>query len=80
MNTETYRFRIGSFESMAVSDGTMTYAPPMFPPPASFLFVNSEEKSLFSALREHGIDPLRWNAWISPYTCLFIDTRKENLP
>jgi len=45
MNTEIYRFKIGIFECIAVSDGTHTYTPPIFPPPATFLFSNAPKES-----------------------------------
>ena len=37
MNTESYRFKVGEIECIAVSDGTHTYAPPDFPPPGILL-------------------------------------------
>jgi len=46
MQTETYRFKVGSFECMAVSDGTLTYTPPTFPPPATFLSPTRQKNSL----------------------------------
>ena len=46
MNKEIHRFKIGSFECMAVSDGTHTYAPHVFPPSASFLFTNAPRQRL----------------------------------
>ncbi len=33
MSNETYHFKIGRLECIAVSDGTLTYTPPTFPPP-----------------------------------------------
>ncbi len=41
MNNDSFPFKIGDFECIAISDGTFTYAPPIFPPPATFLFTNA---------------------------------------
>ena len=60
MQTEIYRFKVGTFECMAVSDGTFTYTPPMFPPPATFLFANAPKEPLDQMLREHKLQPERW--------------------
>jgi glyoxylase-like metal-dependent hydrolase (beta-lactamase superfamily II) len=79
MSNQTYSFNVGQFKCVAVSDGTMTYAPPMFPPPPVFLFSNAEETKLSQALQEHGIDLSNWKEWVSPYTCLFIDTGRDTL-
>lgn len=64
---------------MAVSDGTHTYAPPTFPPPAAFLFANAPREHLEQALREHNIQPERWVEWISPYICLVVNTGKHSV-
>jgi len=77
MSTDRYRFKVGSFECIAVSDGTHTYAPPTFPPPATFLFNNAPRERLEQVLREHDIQPEQWVAWVSPYICLVIDTGKH---
>ena len=77
MSKEIYRFKIGSFECVTVSDGTHIYAPPVFPPPASFLFVNAPRQRLEQVLREHGLQEERWVEWLSPYICLVVDTGKH---
>jgi glyoxylase-like metal-dependent hydrolase (beta-lactamase superfamily II) len=77
MNAEIHSFRLGKFDCMAVSDGTMTYAPPMFPPPATFLFLNAEAESRSRALGDHGLEEERWAAWKSGYTCLVVDIGKH---
>ncbi len=77
MNKEIHRFTIGSFECMTVSDGTHVYAPPIFPPPASFLFVNAPRQRLEQVLRENNLREERWVEWMSPYTCLVVDTGKH---
>ena len=79
MNTEIYRFKVGTFECMAVSDGTLTYAPPIFPPPATFLFANAPKERLEQALRVHNIRPEQWVAWVSPYICMVINTGEHRV-
>lgn len=74
IDTEIYRFKVGTFECMAVSDGTLTYAPPTFPPPATFLFANAPRERLERALSEHRIQPEQWLAWVSPYVCVVVNT------
>jgi glyoxylase-like metal-dependent hydrolase (beta-lactamase superfamily II) len=76
MNNENYHFNIGSYKCIAISDGTLTYAPPTFPPPAAFLFANADKEKLKKALRDYGIGLTEWTEWISSYTCLFINTGK----
>lgn len=72
MNTEVYPFKVGAFECIAVSDGTLTYTPPAFPPPAALLFGNAPRESLEQALLQHNIRPEHWTEWISPYNCLLV--------
>lgn len=74
MSDEIFPFKIGKFECMAVSDGTMTYASPMFPPPAVLLFNNASGEELEMALGEHNLKPEQWSEWISPYICLVVNT------
>ncbi len=77
MSAEIHTFRLGQFDCMAVSDGTMTYAPPMFPPPATFLFANVEAQSRPGVLGDHGLEAERWAEWTSGYTCLVVNTGKH---
>jgi glyoxylase-like metal-dependent hydrolase (beta-lactamase superfamily II) len=79
MNSDTYKFNVGKFECIAVSDGTMTYAPPNFPPPASFLFSNAPRTTLQKILPKHGIIPTQWKEWTSQYTCLVIKTQENRI-
>ena len=58
MSIETYRFKIGRFECIAVSDGILTYTPPTFPPPASLLFANAPREPLEQVLQV-AISPAR---------------------
>ena len=74
MNNDTFHFRIGSLECIAISDGTFTYTPPMFPSPAIALFANAPNEHLVQALGEHGIQPDQWIEWTSTYVCLAIKT------
>lgn len=78
MNTEIYRFKVGTFECMAVSDGTLTYTPPIFPPPATFLFSNAPKERLRQVLREHNL-PEQWVEWISPYICVVVNTGQHRV-
>jgi glyoxylase-like metal-dependent hydrolase (beta-lactamase superfamily II) len=77
MDTEVYRFKVGNFECMAVSDGTFAYAPPLFPQPAAFLFANAPKELLDQALGEHSTQPKQLTEWISPYTCLLINAAER---
>jgi glyoxylase-like metal-dependent hydrolase (beta-lactamase superfamily II) len=79
MNTESYRFKVASFECIAVSDGTMIYAPPMFPPPATFLFANAPREQLEQALHEYNLTPEQWTEWASPYICLVVNTGEHRV-
>jgi glyoxylase-like metal-dependent hydrolase (beta-lactamase superfamily II) len=79
MNSQTYRFKVGSFHCIAVSDGTHTYTPPTFPPPAIFLFANAPKEQLEQTLRQHDLQPEKWTEWVSPYICLVIDTGKHRV-
>ena len=74
MSNEVYHFKIGTFKCMAVSDGTLTYGPPVFPPPATLLFSNATRAQLDQTLNQHNIQPDSWTEWKSPYICLLIDT------
>jgi len=57
MNTETYHFKLGAFECIAISDGIYTYTPPTFPPPAAFLFANVPKERLEQTLRGYNLQP-----------------------
>ncbi|UCD09944.1 MAG: MBL fold metallo-hydrolase [Dehalococcoidales bacterium] len=74
---DSYQFKIGYFQCIAVSDGSHTYAPPNFPPPPVFLFANAPEDQLDIVLREYNLESKTWSAWMSPYICLLIDTGKQ---
>ena len=74
MATETYRFKVGAFDCTVVSDGTLTYAPPTFPPPATLLFANAPREGLEQVLLEHDLQPEQWVEWTSSYSCLVVNT------
>jgi hypothetical protein len=50
VNTGVYGFKLGKFDCLAVSGGSRNYAPPVFPPPAAFLFLNAEADNRDSVL------------------------------
>jgi glyoxylase-like metal-dependent hydrolase (beta-lactamase superfamily II) len=77
MNKDFYRFKVGNYECMAVSDGGFTYAPPNFPPPGPFLFANAPPVRLAQALRRYDLTPEKWQAWTSDYTCLLVNTGRN---
>ena len=79
MATEIYRFNIGDFRCIAVSDGTHTYAPPTFPPPAIFLFANAPIEHLEQTLAEHNLNLEQWTEWVSPYICLVVNTGQHQM-
>lgn len=79
MNSQTHRFKLGSFQCIAVSDGTHAYAPPTFPPPAIFLFANAPREPLKQVLRKHNLQLEQWAEWVSPYICLVIDTGEHEV-
>jgi len=79
MSNESFPFKIGDFECMAVSDGTHTYTPPVFPPPATFLFTNAPKDRLEQVLCKHNLQPEQWVEWISPYICVVVDTGEHRV-
>ncbi len=79
MVTESSTFKIGGFECTALSDGSFVYAPPLFPPPATFLFPSAPKERLESILRENHLQPEQWTAWVSPYICLMISNDKHRV-
>jgi glyoxylase-like metal-dependent hydrolase (beta-lactamase superfamily II) len=69
MSDNSYRFTIGAFECVVVSDGSFAY-----PHPAQIFFTNAQKGRLAQVLREHNCDPARWEEYISPYPSLAINT------
>ncbi len=72
MTTERYRFKVGAFECIVVSDGTYAY-----PHPAQVFFANAPQERLAQVLREHDLDPEQWEQYISPYPSLVINTGRH---
>ncbi|MFC1717924.1 MBL fold metallo-hydrolase [Candidatus Poribacteria bacterium] len=69
MCAENYHFKLGTFDCIVVSDGTFSY-----PHPAAIFFANAPEEPLAEALREHNLDPERWDEHVSPYLSLVVNT------
>jgi glyoxylase-like metal-dependent hydrolase (beta-lactamase superfamily II) len=69
MNAEIHRFKVGTFECIAVSDGTFTY-------PLHSFFANAPKEALEQVLGEHNIQPGEIKA---PWTCLLIKTEKHRI-
>jgi glyoxylase-like metal-dependent hydrolase (beta-lactamase superfamily II) len=70
---------VGDFECFAINDGNFTYEPPLIPPPADFLFANAPKELLKETLNKHGIQPEEWMAFVSPFTCMTIDTGRHKV-
>lgn len=73
MSAESFRFSLGDFDCIVVSDGIFTYP---YPAQNAFInfFVNASQEHLRQALRRHNLDPDTWEAYVSPYQCLVINT------
>jgi len=69
MKIDIYRFKLGTFECIAVSDGTFAY------PDHSF-FVNAPKERLEQVLRRHGMQP---GDITTPWTCLFVNTGQDRI-
>ena len=69
MSNESFSFQLGTFKCTVVNDGTFAY-----PHPAQIFFVNAPKERLEEVLREHKLDPERWEQYVSPYSSLVINT------
>jgi glyoxylase-like metal-dependent hydrolase (beta-lactamase superfamily II) len=69
MESGSFRFKIGEFECVAVSDGALNY------PPESF-FANVPLERVEEALRERNLPTAQI---MTPYTCLFINTGEHRV-
>ena len=69
MSAESYRFKVGTIECIAVSDGTFTYA-------ADAFVANAPIERFEEELRNRGLPP---HEVLSPYTCLFVNTGTNQL-
>jgi glyoxylase-like metal-dependent hydrolase (beta-lactamase superfamily II) len=69
MHAETYRFKIGAFHGLAVSDGTFVYPP-------GGVFANARKEDYQARLRERHlpIDEVK-----TPYVCLYLDTGEHRV-
>lgn len=74
LSNENYRFKLGTFECIVVSDGTFAY-----PHPAQFFFANAPKDRLEQVLREHNLDPKQWEEYVSPYPSLVIQTGQHRV-
>lgn len=64
-----HQFTVGSFDCIVVQDGTFAY-----PHPEQTFFANAPEADRAQALRDHDIDLDHWEAYVSPYPSLVIET------
>ena len=69
MNAETYRFKLGAFECIVISDGTRVY-----PGPGQAFFYNAPQEELANELRQHGIDLATWDEKVMQYLAMVIYT------
>lgn len=69
MDPGSFRFEIGEFEGVSISDGALNYPPETF-------FANVPLESVFDALRERNLPTAQI---MTPYTCLFIDTGEHGV-
>jgi glyoxylase-like metal-dependent hydrolase (beta-lactamase superfamily II) len=74
ISTSVYNFKIGSFKCVALSDGSFTY-----PSSNALLFANAPLEELRAMLLEYHIQLKQWTSWVSPYTCLAIDTGRHRI-
>jgi glyoxylase-like metal-dependent hydrolase (beta-lactamase superfamily II) len=76
MDVRHFRFAVGDFECVAISDGTVVCGPPEIP--GSMLFANASQADLDLAIRESaGSLPL--TRWTEEITCLLIDTGAQRI-
>lgn len=66
---DPYRFEIGAFDCMIVSDGSYEY-----PHPADVFFVDAPPDDFKRALAKENRHPAEWETYVSPYPSLVIDT------
>lgn len=72
MKKESFSFRVGQFQCMAVSDGIHVYTDPV-----SLLFPGAPAEHLEKVLRRHNLQPDEWTEWKNTYTCLLVSTGKN---
>ena len=69
MNTGTYRFPLGGFHCVSISDGTFNY-------PLESFFANVPKEQVEEVLHRHDLPTDRVT---TPYTCLFVDTGQHRI-
>ncbi len=69
MNTRVFRFSIGDFKCLSITDGEHVY-----PDPAQLLFPDAPKDQLRRELLNHNLTLAHWSSWTSDYTCLLVDT------
>jgi hypothetical protein len=70
VDTGTHRFRLGDFECVAISDGSVNYPP-------GHLFANVPKPQVEEVLRQRG---LSIDYVTTPYTHLYVDTGAHRVP
>jgi len=69
MDTGSYRFAVGGFECISISDGAFNY-------PLEVFFANASREEVEEALRRRNLPTDRVT---TPYTCLFVDTGQHRV-
>jgi glyoxylase-like metal-dependent hydrolase (beta-lactamase superfamily II) len=69
METGSYRFELGAYQCVSVSDGALNY-------PVESFFANVPRDEVEKALLQHDMST---DQITSPYTCLFIDTGEHRV-
>lgn len=69
MNSESFRFDLGKFQCVSISDGAFNY-------PLESFFANVPREQLEESLRRHGLPT---EQVITPYTLLFVNTGQHRV-
>ena len=69
MNSETFRFKVGRFDCVAISDGAFNY-------PLESMFANVAKQQVVEVLRQHNLPTDRIT---TPYTCLLVNTGQHQV-
>lgn len=69
MDPWEYSFTVGNFKCLAINDGYYPYERP-----AKLLFPAASPENLKTELKRFNIQLNRWEQWLGPYNCLFVDT------
>src|SRR5919202_574272 len=69
MNSETFRFKVGRFDCVAISDGAFNY-------PLESMFANVPGEQIVEVLRQHNLPTDRIT---TPYTCLLVNTGQHQV-